>query len=587
MTRRALPEATHLSARRLGPACAILATLLALALRLPGIGFGLPAAIEDDSGVLVRQVEMVRDATPAAERDENWGLYPHFIAELAGRCAPSERAPSADATLDELLANASATHRFVRGAILLLALFAVPLTWSLARRFVSPHGACLAVLLVATSLLFQCFSQEARPHAAAAATALAALVASLRLVERGDRSSFLLAGLAGAIALGTLQSNVLVLVPILAACGLRKCGAAHGAWTIVTLALIALGWWLFYPHATDTGGESGILKFDAATRSLRFFGHNVIIGEFDGRGFATAFWSLWSFETLASALAVIAIVWWLARERFRISTYDWLGHPRLFVVGSYALVHLVAIGMYARSYERFCLQLVPVLAVTAAWGAERMLGSLPIVAGRAIALVAWVVLALVPAVRFTALRTQPLAQQEAGAWIRAHVQHDERIALHPVVDVPLLRTSAALAADPRSFKTPWRGFTQWRRYQSTVDDTTLSNERWDIRPLPLTKAAAQHAFELDPRAWLAQREARYFVLPLQATREGSELFRTLRATLREHAELAARFPARADGETDFVLGFEDRIESARPHWMWSLLTRLPLSVEVIEIWRWR
>lgn len=587
MTRSALPDSAASGARRLGLACVILATLLALALRLPGVGFGLPAAIEDDSGVLVRQVEMVRDATPAEQRDENWGLYPHFIAELAGHFAPSERAPSPDATLDELLASASATHVFVRGAILLLALFAVPLTWSLARRFVSPQGACLAVLLVATSLLFQCFSQEARPHAAAAATALAALVASLRLVERGDRSSFVLAGVAGAIALGTLQSNVLVLVPILAACGLRKRGEAHGAWTIVTLALIALGWWIFYPHATAVSGESGILKFDAATRSLRFFGHNVVIGEFDGRGFATAFWSLWSFETLASALAAFAIVSWLARERLRISTYDWLGNPRLFIVGSYALVHLVAVGMYARSYERFCLQLVPILAVTAAWGAERMLGSLPKVAGRAIAVVAWAALAFVPSLRFAALRSQPLAQEEAGAWIRAQVSHDERIALHPVVDVPLLRSSAALAADPRSFTTPWRGFTPWRRYQSTVDDAQLANERWDIRPLPLTKAAAQRAFELDPRAWIAQRESRYFVLPLQATREGPELFRTLRATLREHAELAARFPSRADGETDVVLGFEDRIESARPHWMWSLLTRSPICVEVIEVWRWR
>lgn len=562
------------------------ACALAFALRWPGVGFGLPAAIEDDSGVLVRQVEMVRDATPAAERDENWGLYPHLIAQVAGRFAPAERpiAPATSgATLSELLDAASATHRFTRAAVLLLALLAVPLTWSLARRFVARDGAALATGLVATSLLFQCFSQEARPHAAAAATALLTLVACLRLVERGDRGSFLLAGVTGALALGTLQSNALVLVPILAACGLRKRGAAHGVWTVVTLGLVAVGWWLFYPHPESAGG--GIVKLDAATRTLRFFGHNVVLGEFDARGFATVFWSLWSFETLASALALIGIAIWLAREKLRISTYDWLGNAPLFVVGSYALVHLVAIGMYARSYERFCLQLVPILAVSAAWGFERATSALQPTLSRSIALFAWSALALVPAMRFAILRTQPLAQEEAAAWIREHVERDASIGLHPLVDVPLLRTSEALASDPRSFTTPWRGFTPWRRFQPRVDASVLASERWNVRPLPLMKPAAQKTFSEDPEAWLAKQGARYVVLPIQATREGAEVFRELHATLRLHAELAARFPSRADGGSDVVLGFEDRIESARPHWMWSLLAHDPISVEVVEVWR--
>ena len=134
---------------------------------------------------------------------------------------------------------------------------------------------------------------------------------------------------------------------------------------------------------------------------------------------------------------------------------------------------------------------------------------------------------------------------------------------------------------------PWRGYTPWRRYQATLARDALADERFDVRPLPFGKAKEQRAFEDDPHGWLARTGARWVVLPLQATREGPELFRKLRRTCSELGDLAGRFPARADGENDIVLGVEDRLESARPHWTFSLLFASPIAVEVVEVWRLR
>ncbi|MBI5363283.1 MAG: glycosyltransferase family 39 protein [Planctomycetes bacterium] len=580
-----MKDRAHADGARAAPrewAVVALLALLAFALRAWSLDFALPAAIEDDSGVLVRQIEMVRDATPAAERDENWGLYPHLVAELAGRVAPDDAPRAADDTVEELRTRANTTHVHARAAVMLLGLLAIPLAWLVARRFVGRGAALLAAALVSTSLLFQCFSQEARPHAAAAATALLALWAALRLVERGDVPAFLVLGVSGGLAVGTLQDNVLVLVPILIACALRTRGPgrAHGAWTLATVALVAGGWWLFNAHG-GTGGP--LVQMDAAKRTLRLFGHNVVLGEFDASGFATVFWSLWSFETVACVLALAGLVVWLARIRGRIDRHDWFGQPELFLVVAWSALHLVAIGMYARTFERFCLQFVPILCVLAAWGAERIVARARW--SRFVLAAGWIAMALVPAARFAALRAEPIAQDQAGAWLAANAKRDERIALHPLTDVPLLRTKEALAGDARHFTMPWRGFTPWRRYQERIAEELLPNERFDVRPL--MRAKDYPAFEAAPGEWLAASGARYVVLPLQAIREGPDVFRALRAACRERGELAARFPARADGETDVVLGFEDRIESARPHWTWSLLARAPISVEVLEVWRLR
>src|SRR5262245_56608315 len=116
-----------LRSRRTFGVLVVAATLLALVLRVLGIGCGLPASIEDDAGVLIRQTEMVRDATPAEQRDENWGSYPRLVAQIAGRLAPAAELAPTDAPLAEHLARAARVPCFVRWIVCILSLLAVPM----------------------------------------------------------------------------------------------------------------------------------------------------------------------------------------------------------------------------------------------------------------------------------------------------------------------------------------------------------------------------------------------------------------------------------------------------------------------------
>lgn len=561
------------------------ATVLAFALRWLGVGCGLPATIEDDAGVLVRQFEMVRDATPASERDENWGLYPRLLAETAGRFTPRDEQASADAPLAEHLEHASRTLRFVREVVCLLSLLAVPIAYLLARRFVERWYALLAALLVATSLLFACFAQEARPHAVTAAITAWALLACVRLVERGTIGAFVHAGLACGLAIATLQYALLLVVP-LALAGLLRGGGprpASRAWLAASLAIVA---GLYVAFAGAPGGGP-VLTIDPKTHDARFFGHDVKLGEFDASGFATVFWSLWSFEPVTSALAVLAVLLWLVRARFRVASHDWFADAKLFVIVAWLALHLAAIGMYARTFERFALPLVVPMAIAAAWAAQRVVeGTRARTALRAIAF-ALVLIPLAATARLGWIRSRPLANVEAATWLSANAKHDERILLHTLLDVPLARTNEALAAQHSAFTMPWRGNTPWRRYQNSLAPDALVNDRFDVRVVPFGKAKEQQAFTADPDGWLRATGARWVVLPMQALREGPELFRDLRRACERNGELAATFPARAIGSNAVVLGFEDRIESARPHWTWSLLARDPIAIEVVEVWRLR
>src|SRR5262245_50877358 len=112
----------------------LLLTLAALALRAPGIGFALPEGIEDDGGVLVRQVELLRQGGDRAEHDENWVLYPHLLACVAVLLPGEGPELPPGASLEQHLERAAAPHRAARWAVALLSLLAIPGTWWLARR---------------------------------------------------------------------------------------------------------------------------------------------------------------------------------------------------------------------------------------------------------------------------------------------------------------------------------------------------------------------------------------------------------------------------------------------------------------------
>src|SRR5690349_839119 len=269
--------------------------LLALALRSCALGAFLPCEVEPDGLVLPGQVELIQRGAPDRDSVIVWRMYPHLISELAALIPP--RVPR-DASLAEHLAQASAPIVHVRIVVALLSLLAVPATYALARRFLGRGPAVLAAFLSAASLLSLLFAQQARPHAAAAAIALLAVVAALRLARRPSWGSASVAALAVGLSIGALQSGLLSALPLAAAWLWRDRRDSSASfrrlappWMLLLAGAIA---WLLTPHSmpgSGAGGEStsfGGLVFTSDPGDPRLAqgaGHNIQLDRFDGGGF--------------------------------------------------------------------------------------------------------------------------------------------------------------------------------------------------------------------------------------------------------------------------------------------------------------
>jgi 4-amino-4-deoxy-L-arabinose transferase-like glycosyltransferase len=125
-------------------------------------------------------------------------------------------------TLEEHLDFAGGLDRLVRGIVSVASVLLIPATWLLARRLFTPGWSLFAAALCSLSLLNLQFGQLARPHAFAAPFTVLAVAAAVRLRRRPDLGSYVLCGVAGALAIGALQSGVAVLLPFAVAFLLRE-----------------------------------------------------------------------------------------------------------------------------------------------------------------------------------------------------------------------------------------------------------------------------------------------------------------------------------------------------------------------------
>ena len=169
----------------------VLVTLGALALRLTGLGFGLPQAHEPDLRYVVN-LEWLREGIDFDASTELKQWYPLLVPRLTA-LAPAVGPAPAGAALEEHLAAAAAPVVQLRATVALLAALVVPATFLLARRFLASGWSLLAAALSATSLLHLVFSQQARPHGATATTFTLAVLGAMALRRRGDLVGWLLA----------------------------------------------------------------------------------------------------------------------------------------------------------------------------------------------------------------------------------------------------------------------------------------------------------------------------------------------------------------------------------------------------------
>lgn len=566
-------------------------TLATLAARMWGLGFGAPVWEEPDPDIPAH-VDLLRGDAPLGAVTAPEQQYPHLVARLVSALPrrPPASGPGAPRTIEAHLHAAAWSHVQVRRVVALVSALLVPLTFALARWFVSPRWALFAAALVATSLLHQSFSQQARPHGFAATLFVWALIADLRVARRGRWIDFAHAGLASALTLSALQSGLAVLLAGVGASAIAVAKRRANAWRLLAPVLIvAAALPVFYPFQFDGSAAVQDPGRPVDDESFRFGEHMVRPSEFDGSGFGVLARSLWNYDPVLSLLAVLgAAALLLSRNSPSSSSADGASSREAwFVVGAFALPYVLVCGVYQMTFERFALPLLPVLAVIAASGLELGLAMTRSSTSRsALSIAAWIAL-LFPAfvaLRLAQLRSRPDTLGRAAQWVESNAP-EATVWITPPLDVPLARRAEGLAVRGKAPK-PGEGFTPWAAWQSLApslaDDPAARDVRW-LAPKP-----AQWA---DLGALVASLGQGYVLIEVYEQRTEHKQWVALREELRRSGELVQRFSPDRDPEaTELELFFQlsDHFNQDGhlrwPHFAFRLTNAVSIG-PVLELWR--
>jgi hypothetical protein len=421
------------------------------------------------------------------------------------------------------------------------------------------------------------------------------VLGALHLRARGDWKAYLLAALTAALAVGSLQSGLAVLPAVLCAHLLRREGGTRHPHLCFAglLALVAFAVPLYYPFvfARSTGQDAAALGM--TEQGFALSGHVVRVREFDGRGLPVVLNTLRTYEPLLCALALLglaagAAALWHSRGTRPAAPLRGLrarlaGREDLAVVLCYVVPYSIAIGLYAYTYQRFVLPLVPFLCVLAAWGlAHAARTAAGADRGRALfaALAALAVTAqLAGAAKLTATRGREDTAQQAARWIQREIPADERAVLTPSLDLPLLRTRAALARLPLGLGQTW----PWVAYQAALRTPVEDATPHDLLPLPALDDSVRRELLADPAGWFQRQGARWAVLDVSRgpLRPG---FAELAAGARAAGHLVARFSPQ-DGADAWSLAYQDDDYAERPVWWWQVLCarRVGPCIEVYHL----
>ena len=578
---------------------AVLALVLAvLGLRLSGLDYSAPYWVESDAYTALHAGELRADrgSNPRAANDTH---YPHLIAQLAHRLPAVERPDASDPVYQGQperlraahLAAAGQSFFHVRLVVALLSLLAIPGTWFLARRFLCRRWSLFAVALCSTSLLFQCFAQQARPHAAAAALMLVSVLCALRLRRRPSLVNYTLAGLTAALAFACLHSGVAVLLPLAAAYLIRALPSGTSPLrrvvdgrALILLALVLLAVPLFYPFFLDATQMAAAEGLDVSEEAVGFTHHNVAFDAFNGAGFATVLRTLWTWEPALGLLVALALLVWLATlgRRAQLGEVGPEERGDQLVVLSFCLPYLFVIGLYAETYERFLLPLVPFLAVFAALGLARLSRApawrrpVAAVAVSALLVSGW------SAGHLAWLRTRPDTLELTSSWLEQHADRasDSVFLFPPPLDLPLGRDAASLGVRGNR---PTVLFNTWSRYQARLDGGGPAPQ-WSLRWIvghPSLRGSR------DPElvaSFLDEQGPGLFVVQVMTAR-APRFVSLMRAELARRGERVARFGPDPDPDScDYPLFDQDELVPDWPN-VFARLWRARALGPVVEVYR--
>ena len=492
--------------------------VFAAGLRLSGSGAGLPQSKDPDS-VIVTQAQRMERGLPVTD------LYPYFLAGIL-QALPGELAPPVrpEASPAEIRAAASRAQRWGRLLVGLLSLLAIPGVYLLARRRMSAGWALFAAALMATSLLHEVLSHQARPHGALLSFFVWTLWFAEGLARRPSLWMILGASASSGLALATLHSGAALGPPLALAAFLalrsEEWGPA-GKWGgVARLCLLAIGpllalWWS-YP-------------FLFSGRELwagREFGAHPLNGD----GFARTARALLTYDPTLLLLGLPPLVWrWFRRKDG--------------VLAAFALPYFLALGLYYNTFPRFCLPFIPLLAVAGAWGASRVAAALGGRSRRVAVALAAVILAFpaATAVRFAWVWSRPRTTDLAADWIEEHLDpHQDRLAVSPLFDLPLLQTRKSMGHTPRYVRSPWCSYLLGQGVEGPW-------QLWSLYQKPAQREAIDRMDGARVRALLHRLRVTH-ALVIVPPREGTASRDGMRELIRaEGGRLLARFESYDSG----------------------------------------
>jgi hypothetical protein len=563
-------RATHTISRRAWLALGVVVVLLA-APRLWGLHGGLPELTEPDGLVIATQAELLRSGADVQDDEILWGFYPHLTGSLVAFLLPG---PRDVAGLEPQLAQAARSFSDVRLVVALLSLCVVPLTYSIARRFLCARWSLVASILSGASLLHLWFATQARPHAVLTVFTLGAVLVAMHYARESNWPTLILLALVCGFSIGSLESGVLSLLPA----GLALWQAHHwraGPRLIVLLALTGALAVQFYPFAFEPGGKAAALGF--ADGQLLLFGHRIFLDSFRGEGFLALAGALKHYDPWLALLALVALGssalswrrWSLTSERRR----------DLALLLSFALPYLLVFGLYGGTYQRFLLPLLPYLAIAVAWSFSalptgRMQWALP-------ALLCLPQIGL--AMRFAQVRAAPTTVAEAARWIESNLEPGaDEILFLPSFELPLPYSADAMHCSRAILDNPQR---PWFRYQHRLPEHLRVGPGWDVRALSLANADGRRRANEDAVAWLGEQPWSYIVVEVFTEGRRPLVISGIHPALPELADRVVRFAPEggADGE-NLPLSYSD--DDYPRHCCWALrLLRAERMGPVIEIWR--
>ncbi len=265
-----------------------------------------------------------------------------------------------------LFINRIQMHVVAVSFISLLSTLTVPLAFFIARRFEAHIAPWVAAIGVTFSLLLIQFSHHARPHVALAFFILLTLYFSIRIYETGSLWAYIAAGGSAALAGGTLQNGMLVILPLIVAHLLRMdwrdftsiVKTAINRQSLIAMAVLGLGLLLAYPQIVfRSHGVVSVVTASNGQPALLFGGQTgFAMDGFQLKYLPQNIGALLGNEPILATLGLIGLIYYCFRPEHRAEH---------LILASFGIVFSLIFGLLSFTLPHYFSPLVAVLAIVA------------------------------------------------------------------------------------------------------------------------------------------------------------------------------------------------------------------------------